>query len=64
MIRRFYPLALLMALGLCAGSPSARAQEEAVPSEEGGKGDPLYGYIATGVLAGLAIFAVCKSSRR
>jgi hypothetical protein len=45
--------------------PAARAQDDAAGGEGGGeKGRPLDGYIATGVLCGLALFIVAKSARR
>jgi hypothetical protein len=57
-------LALTGALGLTA--TSARAQNEPPPpggeeKKEGRVGD---GYIATGCLAGLALFVIAKSARR
>jgi hypothetical protein len=52
----------LLALGLIL-SPAARAQNE---EEAGGdsKGRPFDGYIATGMLCGLALFIVAKTARR
>jgi hypothetical protein len=65
MMRRLFPLTLLFALGLFSGAPLARAQDEAPAEAEGGSGgQPLYGYIGTALLASVAIFAICKSSRR
>ena len=57
----------LMALGLSLSpgfTTPALAQDE--PAEAGGgeKGRSLDGYLATGVLAGLALFAVGKTARR
>ena len=67
MIRPFRPLASLLALAtiLGLGLPAASAQEPA--PERGGEaseGRPLDGYVATAVLAGLALFLVAKSARR
>ena len=35
-----------------------------VAPESSGEGDPLYGYLAGAFLAGITLFAICKSSRR
>ncbi len=51
----------LLALGLIF-CPQARAQEDEGGGES--KGRPLDGYIATGVLCGIALFMVGKSARR
>jgi hypothetical protein len=60
--RLLRPLALLVALGLSAAT--AHAQEPA-PAEGGeSEGNPVPGYVATGMLAGLTIFVLCKSARR
>lgn len=69
LLRPLLPAALLLGLALAAPPPAVLAQEENAESTdnaEGGtsKGDPLYGYIGTGLLAAVAIFAVCKSARR
>jgi hypothetical protein len=65
MIRRLFSLGFLSTFIVCSALTFARAQDEAPSGEEGGsKGDPLYGYIATGVLGCLAVFAICKSARR
>jgi hypothetical protein len=42
----------------------ARAQEEGTGEVGGGGGDPTFGYILYGALAGLILFMVCKSARR
>jgi hypothetical protein len=56
-------LAAVFALVPCAAR--AQAPADAPPAEEeGSSGDPLYGYIGTAAFAALAVFAVCKSSRR
>jgi len=64
--------ALTLLLGLSLIAPPARAQgpndtiaQEADAGQEGeSKGDPLYGYIGTAILASVVLFAVCKSARR
>jgi hypothetical protein len=53
----------LLALGLIF-CPSARAQEEEAGGGGGGSGRPLDGYLATGMLCGLALFIIAKSARR
>ena len=54
----------LMALTLIfCPSVSVRAQAEPAANEES-KGRPLDGYIATGLLCGLALFIVGKTARR
>jgi hypothetical protein len=47
-------------------APRAVAQEEGVPAEGegGGSGKPIYGYLSTAALGGIAIFALCKTARR
>lgn len=67
-LRFCLPLACCMGFALAAPA-AVRAQEETTESTEGSeggssKGDPLYGYIGTAVLASVAIFAICKSARR
>ncbi len=52
----------LLAVGLIC-SPAARAQEQEAGEAES-KGRPLDGYIATGMLCGLALFIIAKSARR
>ena len=57
------PLALVLALGLSAAT--ARAQDPAPAEGEGAsEGNPVPGYVATGMLACAAIFVLCKSARR
>jgi len=51
-----------VALGLIF-CPAARAQEEE-PGAAESKGRPWDGYIATGMLCGLALFIVGKTARR
>jgi hypothetical protein len=57
---------LAAALALVPCSARAQAPGDAPPAgeEEASSGDPLYGYIGTAFFAALAVFAVCKSSRR
>jgi len=50
-----------LALGLIF-CPGVRAQDEEAGGES--KGRPLDGYIATGMLCGLALFIVGKTARR
>ena len=67
------PLALAILGSALWPAASASAQGTPNPNEaafvkpevvkESG-GDPLYGYLAAGFFAGLAIFTVCKTSRR
>jgi hypothetical protein len=65
--RGLAPALLTLTLGLTA-SP-ARAQNPSGQPAAGGEangesGRPLDGYLATGVLAGIVLFAVGKSARR
>jgi hypothetical protein len=53
----------LLALSLVC-CPYARAQDDNPPAEGESKGRPLDGYIATGLLCGLALFIVGKTARR
>jgi hypothetical protein len=53
----------LLALGLIF-CPPVRAQDEEGGGGGESKGRPLDGYIATGMLCGLALFVVGKSARR
>lgn len=67
MIRRLV-LATAM-VGVLFVSPAALAQKDdggapAPPAEATSSGDPLYGYLAFGALAGLFLFNLCRSSRR
>lgn len=55
--------AAVLALGLIA-CPPARAQDEPAADGDSSKGRPLDGYIATGCLAGLALYIIAKSARR
>ena len=66
MMKLFRPLALCSVLFI-AGAGAVHAQEggEAPAAEgEGGGMGPVPGYLATGMLAGLVIFLLCKSARR
>lgn len=68
---RFLTVTVLL-IGLAA--PTAMAQKSVNPNEAGfapapvaeesNEGDPLYGYLAFGFLAGITLFALCRSSRR
>ena len=61
--RRLASLALAFSLVAFAPLPIASAQE-AAPGAEEDEGRPLDGYLATGMLAGLAMWAVGKTARR
>jgi hypothetical protein len=65
--RLLAPLALLAALSLAPPGP-ARAQDVPppmdAPQDGNSNGEPWYGYATFGLLACVAIFAVCKSARR
>ncbi len=60
--RTLAPLLLALTFGL-APSPS-RAQPPEEPVAEEGSGNPVPGYIATGMLGLLILFIVGKSARR
>lgn len=63
---RLRPIALSLALFLGLATSIARAQEPPAEGEGGespGSG-PVPGYVASGLLGGLAIFILCKSARR
>ena len=64
MTRLLRPLTLALALGLSAAT--ARAQDPNAPPIRTPKseGNPVPGYVATGMLACAAIFVLCKSARR
>ena len=51
-----------LSLMFCPAVPAVRAQEPAANDES--KGRPLDGYIATGLLCGLALFIIGKTARR
>ena len=58
---------LAMALALTSGlapSVSVAQDPEPAPADGEGQGRSLDGYFATGALAGLALFLICKSARR
>lgn len=55
--------ALSIASGLVASTP-ARAQDEPAPVAGEGSGRSLDGYFGASILAGFAMFVVCKSARR
>jgi hypothetical protein len=56
-------LALALLAGVAAPA-SAQEPEPAAEGEGGGGSGPVPGYAATGVLAALGLFIVCKSARR
>jgi len=57
--------ALSLSLGLCVPTVGWTQEGEVVEGEsEGGGGKPIYGYLGTGVILAMIIFAVCKSARR
>lgn len=60
---RFWIAPALLGLGLMATSASAQ-DFESIDGESQGRGNPLYGYVATAFLGAGAIFILCKSSRR
>ncbi len=68
MQRKRSPWVTRIAAGLVALSliscPVIRAQAPEEPPSEESKGRPLDGYIATGLLCGLALFIVGKTARR
>jgi hypothetical protein len=62
MIRRlFAATALLAAL---AAPATLHAQEAPTVVAEESVGNPLWGYLAFGALAGLGLMILCRSSRR
>jgi len=61
--RMFAPLLLALMFGLTPSPSRAQPPEEA-PAEEAGEGNPVPGYLATGLLGGLILFIVAKSARR
>lgn len=64
-VRIFRPLALLLALlGFSAASARAQAPPDPNAPAEGSEGNPVPGYVATGMLGCAAIFVLCKSARR
>jgi hypothetical protein len=64
--RRLEPLALGVAIFAFAPAPATLAQEAAAPAatDPENEGRPLDGYLGTGILAGLAMWAVGKTARR
>ena len=66
MIRWFrcLTLSLFLMLGLTTSHALAQNPGEPPPDPNGESGRPLDGYLATGVLVGLALFAVAKTARR
>ncbi len=61
------PRKFLAGLGLAAFlwlAPAASAQPPAPEAATEESDDSLYGYIGTGLLSAMAIFAVCRSARR
>jgi hypothetical protein len=70
-LRRFVAGLAGAALGLAMLVTPSRAQnpneadfQQAPAPSQDSETDPLYGYMAFGVIAGLAVFIVCKSARR
>jgi len=67
-MKRFLATTLLMVpLWIGVSSANAQAPEATPPAGEAteeSSGDPLYGYVGTAFFAALAVFAICKSSRR
>jgi hypothetical protein len=63
--RRLAPLALGLALA-CSSAPAWAQQPDPPPEgdQSESKGRPVDGYIATAVLAAVALFAISKSARR
>ena len=60
----FLAMAIPIASGLVVSTP-ARAQEEPpAPAPGAGSGRVMDGYFLTSILAGFAMFIVCKSARR
>lgn len=57
-------LALSVTLGLAAPSAAPAQEEGEVVEESSGGGKPIYGYLGTGVILAMVLFAVCKSARR
>lgn len=57
-------LALSMSIGLTIPSVAPAQEEEVAADESSGGGKPIYGYLGTGVVLAMIIFAVCKSARR
>jgi hypothetical protein len=63
--RQLASLSLGLALALAAAPSPARAQPpQEEPAEGASEGRPWDGYIAVGLIAGLALFLVGKSARR
>ena len=61
------PKKSLAGLGVAAFlwlAPSADAQPPAPEAAAEESDDSLYGYVGTGLLAAMAMFAICKSARR
>jgi hypothetical protein len=60
--RTLRPLALLAALALPAAARAQAPDPNAPPAAD--EGNPVPGYVATGMLAAAALFVLCKSARR
>ena len=58
------PLASLALLAALTAGPAIAQEPEPAPVPGEGSGRSLDGYFATGALAGLVMFIVCKSARR
>ena len=61
--RTLAPLLLALTFGLTPAPSRAQPPEEA-PAEAEGEGNPVPGYIATGMLGLLVLFIAGKSARR
>ena len=61
--RTLAPLLLALAFGLTPSPSRAQPPEEAAPEEES-EGNPVPGYLATGMIGGFILFVVAKSARR
>lgn len=65
MMKVFRLLALGFAIMLAPAAATTATAQDPVPAGEESEGHgPVPGYLVTGLLAGLAIFFLCKSARR
>ena len=60
--RALRPLTLLAALALPAAARAQAPDPNAPPPTD--EGNPVPGYVATGMLAAATLFVLCKSARR